>query len=890
MPLKGAFQRPKAANVDDAPQAPDAPHFCVVARVRPFLPREIRELRKPLAPGQAPRAVVDVRDGNTIALLDPKTLGVKERFSFDQCFAAPTPAAVGRNSDFAVANPGSDANPIAQEEVYHSLGPRLLDCVLSGCNACLLAYGQTASGKTYTMMGDLDGWSERGVIPRLCEDLFARVRQLPRSEGAYRIEISFFEIYKERVKDLLQSSTAHDLRVRQHPVNGPFIEGLSSHSVWDLDGFLRLLHRGHTGRATGATAHNDKSSRSHAICTLLISQTRIGGSDMNVRVTKLHLVDLAGSERSWQGVASRETAFINQSLSTLGRVIRALADNSAATGRPSGGIVPPYRESLLTWLLSDSLGGNSQSFMIATLSPAPGNYDETLGTLRYACRARAIAVRVQPNKWCDLADATAVREEIRALRDELTRTKTLAQKLPPPAGELPPPNKATQELMECISASTVIKSKEDFQLAEAALRVHDRLQGEIDRLRETLQQLRAEQARKPVVSVNERAAQTDVEAPVYSTTAADSDSDSLVLDDSDDEVVHLPRQLGHGPPHGEEIAPAVTEDLQSRDAPSPAATLSSRSSGSSSSSSSRGSSRKSNRSDDSPVDAEIQALSLPTVPIIPAPAETPVELAPTDHSSPESSPRSSPDSEPEEAPRPYFGISFEDGGPAGLPVVGVEGPAAAGGMRVGDLLLAVDSQPISGAETLRTVLCAHKPGDQVRFRLRRDRHIIETIVVVGDASQLGEEPAEEEQYEEEEAAEEEQVVIAPAVQTASVRALGPFSGAGVARLPEPAPIVVRTAAAPVVVYPPAGTQSIPVVRTAPTAVLVQDDPPLTVRRYAYSGNAEAPPAVRVIPSQHTVIPAAAASVTRVALGPRVEPVVIRHGLDGSVRRVPLQTR
>ncbi|XP_051866726.1 LOW QUALITY PROTEIN: kinesin-like protein KIF14 [Pristis pectinata] len=281
----------------------------------------------------------------------------------------------------------------SQETVYNKIGLPLLEKSFMGTNTCLFAYGQTGSGKSYTMMG----FTDKGVIPRFCEQLFARVTK-PEQQVTYCIEMSYFEVYNEKIHDLLVGEMEKWLRVREHPVFGPYVADLSSNVVTsyaDVHGWLEL---GNKQRATAATGMNEKSSRSHSVFTLVMTQTKTEFVDEQEHehcvTSRVNLVDLAGSERCFtsQTCGDRLKPFtergckLNKSLFTLGKVISALSEHFQAKKK----VFIPYRESVLTWLLKDSLGGNSKTAMIATISPSASNVEETLSTLRYAKQARQI--------------------------------------------------------------------------------------------------------------------------------------------------------------------------------------------------------------------------------------------------------------------------------------------------------------------------------------------------------------------------------------------------------------------------------------------------------------------------------------------------------------------
>uniref|UniRef100_A0A7N4V3L4 Kinesin family member 16B n=1 Tax=Sarcophilus harrisii TaxID=9305 RepID=A0A7N4V3L4_SARHA len=305
--------------------------------------------------------------------------------------------------------------------VFTNLGTDVLQSAFEGYNACVFAYGQTGSGKSYTMMGNS---GDSGLIPRICEGLFTRINEMTKwDEASFRTEVSYLEIYNERVRDLLRrkSSKTYNLRVREHPKEGPYVEDLSKHLVQNYSDVEELMDAGNINRTTAATGMNDVSSRSHAIFTINFTQAKFDSEMPCETVSKIHLVDLAGSERAdatgATGVRLKEGGNINKSLVTLGNVISALADLSQDAIKKKQVFVP-YRDSVLTWLLKDSLGGNSKTIMIATISPADVNYGETLSTLRYANRAKNIINKPTINEDPNV-------KLIRELRAEIARLKTL---------------------------------------------------------------------------------------------------------------------------------------------------------------------------------------------------------------------------------------------------------------------------------------------------------------------------------------------------------------------------------------------------------------------------------------------------------------------------------
>ncbi|XP_071246929.1 kinesin-like protein KIF16B isoform X6 [Salvelinus alpinus] len=336
--------------------------------------------------------------------------------------------------DFSYDSADSKSNTfVSQEKVFKDLGSDVLKSAFQGYNACIFAYGQTGSGKSYTMMGNP---GDAGLIPRICEGLFSRIAGMTRwDEASFRTEVSYLEIYNERVRDLLRrkSTQTYNLRVREHPKDGPYVEDLSKHLVQNYHDVEELMEAGNINRTTAATGMNDTSSRSHAIFTINFTQAKFDAEMPCETISKIHLVDLAGSERAdatgATGVRLKEGGNINKSLVTLGNVISALADLSqdgVNTNLKKKQVFVPYRDSVLTWLLKDSLGGNSKTIMIATVSPADVNYGETLSTLRYANRAKNIINKPTINEDCNVKLIRELRAEIARLKALLVRGNQIA--------------------------------------------------------------------------------------------------------------------------------------------------------------------------------------------------------------------------------------------------------------------------------------------------------------------------------------------------------------------------------------------------------------------------------------------------------------------------------
>ncbi|KAM4651083.1 kinesin-like protein KIF1B isoform 1-T1 [Discoglossus pictus] len=302
----------------------------------------------------------------------------------------------------------------------------MLEHAFEGYNVCIFAYGQTGAGKSYTMMGKQEE-TQAGIIPQLCEDLFEKINDNNNDDVSFSVEVSYMEIYCERVRDLLNPKNKGNLRVREHPLLGPYVEDLSKLAVTSYTDIADLMDAGNKARTVAATNMNETSSRSHAVFTIVFTQKKLD-IETNLsteKVSKISLVDLAGSERAdstgAKGTRLKEGANINKSLTTLGKVISALAEVDNCTSKSKKKKKTdfiPYRDSVLTWLLRENLGGNSRTAMVAALSPADINYDETLSTLRYADRAKQIKCNAIINE-----DPNA--KLVRELKDEVTRLKDL---------------------------------------------------------------------------------------------------------------------------------------------------------------------------------------------------------------------------------------------------------------------------------------------------------------------------------------------------------------------------------------------------------------------------------------------------------------------------------
>ncbi|XP_060049536.1 kinesin-like protein KIF1A isoform X3 [Erinaceus europaeus] len=375
----------------------------VAVRVRPFNSREMSRDSK---------CIIQM-SGSTTTIVNPKQpKETPKSFSFDYSYWSHTSP--------------EDINYASQKQVYRDIGEEMLQHAFEGYNVCIFAYGQTGAGKSYTMMGKQEK-EQQGIIPQLCEDLFSRINDTTNDNMSYSVEVSYMEIYCERVRDLLNPKNKGNLRVREHPLLGPYVEDLSKLAVTSYNDIQDLMDSGNKARTVAATNMNETSSRSHAVFNIIFTQKRHDAeTDITTeKVSKISLVDLAGSERAdstgAKGTRLKEGANINKSLTTLGKVISALAEMDSGPNKNKKKKKTdfiPYRDSVLTWLLRENLGGNSRTAMVAALSPADINYDETLSTLRYADRAKQIrcnaVINEDPNN-----------KLIRELKDEVTRLRDL---------------------------------------------------------------------------------------------------------------------------------------------------------------------------------------------------------------------------------------------------------------------------------------------------------------------------------------------------------------------------------------------------------------------------------------------------------------------------------
>ncbi|CAN0180300.1 unnamed protein product [Discosporangium mesarthrocarpum] len=414
---------------DAAHDAADDNHVKVVCRVRPPVARETHGG----STSSAQRCVTVGDDRRTVLLHSNKSLKEGKTFTFDY--------AAGENS--------------TQEELFEEVGRPVTEACLEGYNGTIFCYGQTGSGKTFTTFGpgevmenqqlhpkDLTSYRLRGLVPRVLEFLYDSIgRQVEQSGGRlkYACRCSFYEIFNERVFDLVDDSgrfSTTGLTVREDTKKGVYAEGLAEEEVDSAESACNILFAGFHNRRVGETAMNRESSRSHAVFTLVIEGTEVEETGLTrMRSARFNLVDLAGSERQKDTQASgerlKEASSINKSLSTLGQVFNALVERAA--GR-FGHV--HYRDSKLTFLLRDSLGGNSKTMLVAALSPATCNLSETMSTLKFAQRAKMIRNRAVKNE--DTTESfDSLQREVTYLRQRLASAQALV--VPPHSGPTPGP-------------------------------------------------------------------------------------------------------------------------------------------------------------------------------------------------------------------------------------------------------------------------------------------------------------------------------------------------------------------------------------------------------------------------------------------------------------------
>ena len=307
---------------------------------------------------------------------------------------------------------GDDAE---QGNIYVESSSPIVANVLEGYNGTIFAYGQTGTGKTHTMTGVIGDENLRGIMPRAFDDIFRSIES-DSDQTQFLVRASYLEIYNEEVRDLLSKNPKNRLELHEKVDSGVYVKDLSYFAAKSSDEVRKIMYIGSKNRSVGETLMNAHSSRSHSLFTITVERSELGADNkQHIRVGKLNMVDLAGSERIAKTGATgdrlKEATKINLSLSTLCHVISSLTDPKAT--------YIPYRDSKLTRLLQDSLGGNTKTVMIANVGPADYNFDETLNTLRYASRAKNIQNKPRINEDPKDALLREYQDEISKLREQL---------------------------------------------------------------------------------------------------------------------------------------------------------------------------------------------------------------------------------------------------------------------------------------------------------------------------------------------------------------------------------------------------------------------------------------------------------------------------------------
>uniref|UniRef100_A0A0K0ED16 Kinesin-like protein n=1 Tax=Strongyloides stercoralis TaxID=6248 RepID=A0A0K0ED16_STRER len=385
----------------------------VAVRVRPFNKRELKRNAE---------CIIDMPNLNETIIRNSKDKKDEKKFQFDYSYWSFDDFYVDKNG----VNIGNSSKYIDQKRIFNDLGKIVLNNAWKGFNVSLFSYGQTGSGKSYSIVGFQ---SNKGLVPKICEELFRTISEKKEKKYEYQICISMFEIYCEKIRDLLvtESIKKNNLKVREHPKTGFYIENLLSIDVKSFNDIEKQIDIGTKNRSIASTSMNITSSRGHTIIRLNFKQKipKKSGNGTTTKTSEINLVDLAGSERQKdaevEGQRLKEGIVINKSLTTLGRVIKTIVDIQQWKGKNKSNIQIPYRDSILTCVLKNALGGNSKTIMIAAISPADLNYDETLSTLRFADRVKNIKTKAIVNE-------SVTEKLIRELMDENIRLKELIDK------------------------------------------------------------------------------------------------------------------------------------------------------------------------------------------------------------------------------------------------------------------------------------------------------------------------------------------------------------------------------------------------------------------------------------------------------------------------------
>ena len=432
------------------------PLIQVVVRCRPLFGKEIREARNQIVD-------CDVRRGE-VRIDNPKTPGdPPKQFTFD----------------------GVYDHTSTQKEIFEGCALPIVRAAIEGYNGTIFCYGQTGTGKTHTMEGKDEPENERGLIPNTFETVFGDIDALEAANKNFLVRASFLEIYNENVRDLLGKDQSRTCDLKEDPDKGVYVKDLTTFVVKSVAEIRKLHEVGKKNRSVGATLMNADSSRSHSIFTVTIETSEVNEGeaeeDAHIRVGKLNMVDLAGSERQAKtgstGDRLKEATKINLSLSALGNVISALVDGKSSH--------IPYRDSKLTRLLQDSLGGNTKTVMIANLGPADYNFDETMSTLRYANRAKNIKNKPKINEDPKDAMLREFQEEIARLKAQLGDGGELTGGVPGSR-----PGRRRQEFIE----------KTVSQVSDARLkRIRDEMRQQMEEnMRQNLEAEEAERAQAKV--------------------------------------------------------------------------------------------------------------------------------------------------------------------------------------------------------------------------------------------------------------------------------------------------------------------------------------------------------------------------------------------------------
>jgi len=350
-----------------------------------------------------------------------------------------------------------------QKQIFDDTASDILDAVMDGFNGTIFAYGQTGAGKSHTMTGPAHCAPElRGLLPRTFTHVFNDIDTTSK-DTRYLVRVSFLEIYNEEIRDLLSKNPKERCELKDHPSNGVYVKDLSTVVVKNVDEMEGVLATGLSSRSVAATNMNEGSSRSHSLFMITVEQAKMVDKEEKIRVGKLNMVDLAGSERQSKtgatGERLKEATKINLSLSALGNVISALVDGKSS--------YIPYRDSKLTRLLQDSLGGNTKTVMVANCGPADYNYDETLSTLRYAYRAKSIKNKPKINEDPKDAMIREFQDEIMRLKAELESgvvagiAEEVVEEAAAPAPAAPPPPPRIEKQIEYVEKEVIVEKQKE---------------------------------------------------------------------------------------------------------------------------------------------------------------------------------------------------------------------------------------------------------------------------------------------------------------------------------------------------------------------------------------------------------------------------------------------